>query len=155
MKKHIQKFTFAATISLLSLITFKTSHARASVLFIGKYALFRDKFKLITLMQQQEVLANLSQGNNILILVTEQPSTKLLADSLIYQHNLYFGDEKLAIALAQSIDNLRSAEQLNQQMERYSETFVKDLNSTEEATIPNSDRINQDLRDRYHNLVQS
>ena len=53
-------------------------------------------------MQQQEVLANLSQGNNILILVTEQPSTNLLADSLIYRHNLYFGDEKLAIALAQS-----------------------------------------------------
>ncbi len=167
METQIQKFTLATTILLLSLVTVETPQANASVLFTGKYAFLEKKLKLISILQREEILANLSQGNEILISATEPNSTaqkkQLISSSITRRNTNLDVSNELEIAIAQSVNNLRSPEELSEQIEELNaeleavaSDFVENPNSVSEqlGDIPNADKINQDIQNRYQGLVE-
>ncbi|MGF1542450.1 MAG: hypothetical protein ACFCU5_18740 [Pleurocapsa sp.] len=157
MNTQIQKFTLAVTILLLSLVTVKTSPANASVLFTGKYASLEKTIKLISLLQREQILANLSQGNEILIAATETNNTvqknQLIANSIVRRNTDLDINNELEKSLAQSVDNLRSAEELKAVTSNFVENFTS--NSQKSKGLPNADQINQDLQNRYSNVVEA
>lgn len=168
METQIQKFTLATTILLLSVATVETPQAHASVLFTGKYATLEKKLRLISILQREQVLANLSQGNEVLISATESNSTakknKFVSNS-INRRNTIDATSELEMSLAQSVAKLRSPEELNievtelsAQVEEVASDFVENPNPKALAehlnNIPDPDRINQDLQDKYLGLVE-
>jgi hypothetical protein len=153
MGKQIQTIT-ATVISMLSLvITLKTPKVDAAVLFVGKYGFLNQKLMLISLIQRQQVLGSLLQGNKTLISVTEQSSNSLVQK----QFAATAKDSELQQSLSKSVNNLQSAEKLNEQIKDYSPTFVdKPLSSqlSKAAGTSKADKINQDIQERTQGLVE-
>ena len=160
METQIQKFTLATTILLLSLGTVETPQANASVLFTGKYASLEKKLKLISVMQREQILADLSQGNEVLISATETNTTaqknKLISTAIARRNTNLNVSKELEMSLAQSVENLRSAEELKEELEEVASDFVENPNSVSEqlGAIPNADKINQDIQDRYQGIIE-
>jgi len=153
MGKQIQTIT-ATVISMLSLvITLKTPKVDAAVLFVGKYGFLNQKLMLISLIQRQQVLGSLLQGNKTLISVIEQSSNSLVQK----QFAATAKDSELQQSLSKSVNNLQSAEKLNEQIKDYSPAFVdKPLSSqlSKASGTSKADKINQDIQERYQGLVE-
>ena len=154
MRKHPKEVT-RIILALLGLVTVQASQANAAVPFIGKYAFLKNKLKIISLTQREQKLASLAQGNDLLILATERStksSQNLIAASIYSRKNSIFATDKpLQESLAQSVDNLRSADELSQKIDKYVPTFTDNPKS---SGISYADKINQDIQNRSQTLIE-
>ena len=162
METQIHKCTLATTILLLSLATLETPQVNASVLFTGKYASLEKKLKLISILQKEQKLADLSQGNKILISAIEsnkiEQKNKLIASAITRRNLDLHSNSELEMSIAQSVNNLRLAEELSSELEEVASDFVEDSNpdilAKQLGGIPQADKINQDLQNKYQDFIE-
>ncbi|GAB4543555.1 MAG: hypothetical protein Tsb0014_37250 [Pleurocapsa sp.] len=149
MRQYIQRLTLGTAIALLSLVTVETPQAHGTELSIGKYALLKNKLQIISLAQREQMLASLSKGNEILLDATENPNTRKnqqLLNKIITRRST---NNQLEISLQQSVSNLRTAEQLDREITKYSPHFI----TKKSKDLLSADKINQDIEAHYVDLI--
>jgi hypothetical protein len=149
MRQYIQRLTLGTAIALLSLVTVETPQAHGTELSIGKYAFLKNKLRIVSLMQREQMLASLSKGNEILIAATETPNTRKnqqLLNTIITRRST---NNQLEISLQQSFSNLYTAEKLNQEIALYSPNFIVQKSKN----LLDADKTNQDIKARYVDLI--